>query len=75
MSETQNEGGSPSDQENNDSDSDDDDNIERSQESGEGARKKYKKNVLKEGRKRGLSGATQTNKVPQFSFGRTDLVI
>jgi hypothetical protein len=56
-------GDSPSDQE--DSNSEDDEDIERnSRESGEGAKKKYKKNLLKNNgnRKRGLPGAA--NKTP-----------
>lgn len=55
--------GSPSEQE--DSNSDDDDDIDRnSRESGEGAKKKYKKNLLKNNgnRKRGVPGAA--NKMP-----------
>ena len=76
LSETDNniDGGSPSEQD--ESNSDEDEDIERnSRDSGEGAKKKYKKNMLKNnvGRKRGLSGVN--NKTPQLSFGRTDLVI
>ena len=61
LSETDNniEGGSPSDKD--DSYSDNDDDIDRnSKYSGDGVKKKYKKNMLKNtgGRKRGLSGAT-----------------
>ena len=71
LSETQNEG-SPSEQD--ESGSDEEDNIERSQEGGDGVRKKFKK---MNARKRGLSAATQniTKGTPQLSFGRTDLVI
>ncbi len=65
LSETDNniDGGSPSEQD--ESNSDEDEDIERnSRDSGEGAKKKYKKNMLKNnvGRKRGLSGAN--NKTP-----------
>ena len=61
LSDTDNniEGGSPSDQDMGDSDSDDEDIERNSRDSGgEGMKKKFKKNTMKNaGRKRGLSGA------------------